>query len=85
LGSTELGVEEALVGIAPYYQLKYGRYLVAMNTTEDQTFTLKETGAGTGRLLTPPPGGFHGDKDHVALASGLAVPPRSTVVLYLGD
>jgi hypothetical protein len=83
LGSTELGVEEVLVGIAPYYQLRYGRYVVGMNTTEDQTFTLKETGQGTAQMLTAPPRGFHGDKDHVALASGIAVPPRTTVVLHL--
>lgn len=83
LGSTELGVEEVLVGIAPYYQLQYGRYLVGMNTTADQTFTLKLTGQGIARMLSTPPRGFHGDTDHVALADGIPVPPQSTVVLYL--
>lgn len=83
LGSTELGVEEVLVGIAPYYQLRYGRYVVGMNTSTDQTFTLKETGQGTARMLTTPPRGFHGDRDHVALASGITVPPLTTVVLHL--
>jgi hypothetical protein len=82
LGSTEVGVEEVLVGIAPYYQLEYGRYLVGMNTTKDQTFTLKVTGRGTARLLNPPKG-FHGNPEHVALAAGLRVPPQSTLVLYL--
>ncbi|MGA0567258.1 hypothetical protein ACO2Q7_07990 [Rathayibacter sp. KR2-224] len=83
LGSTELGVEEALVGIAPYYELRYGRYLVGMNTTIDQIFTVKVTGLGTARLLSTPPHGFHGNTEHVAVASGIAVPPQSTVVLYL--
>ena len=83
LGSTELGVEEALVGIAPYYELRYGRYLVGMNTTKNQTFTLEAKGAGIARLLGAPPRGFHGNRDHVALAHGILVPPQSTVVLYL--
>lgn len=83
LGSTELGVEEALVGIAPFYELQYGPYLVGMNTTTDQTFTLTRPGAGTARLLGTPPSGFHGDPDHVALAAGLTLAPQSTVVLHL--
>ena len=83
LGSTELGVEEALVGIAPYYELRYGRYLVGMNTTIDQIFTVKVTGLGTARLLSTPPHGFHGNTEHVAVASGISLPPQSTVVLYL--
>jgi hypothetical protein len=83
LGSTQLGVEEVLVGIAPYYQLQYGKYLVGMNTTSDQTFQLKSDDRGTARVLGDAPAGFHGDADHVPLARGLAVPPQSTVVLYL--
>lgn len=82
LGSTQLGVEEALVGIAPYYQLQYGRYLVGMNTTSDQTFQLTSGDPGTARVLGDVPAGFRGNRDHVPLARGLAVPPQTTVVLY---
>jgi hypothetical protein len=83
LGSTQQGVEEALVGIAPYYQLQYGNYLVGMNTTSDQTFQLKSSDPGTARVLGDVPAGFHGNAGHVPLARGIAVPPQSTVVLYL--
>ena len=83
LGSTQFGVEEPLVGIAPYYQLQYGDYLVGMNTTSDQTFQLASSDPGTARVLGEIPAGFRGDGDHVPLAHGLAVPPLSTVVLHL--
>ncbi|MGO4533602.1 hypothetical protein [Leifsonia sp. 2MCAF36] len=83
LGSTELGVEEVMVGIAPYYQLQYGRYLVGMNTTSDQTFRLASNAQGTARVLGGAPKGFHGNSSHVPLARGIEVPPQSTVVLHL--
>jgi hypothetical protein len=74
-GVNEFGVESVLVGKAPYYQCAYGRYLIAMNTTDDQTFTFQTQGNGTASHLTD--GGRT-----VRLGNPVRVPPRSTVVLY---
>ncbi|SER81633.1 hypothetical protein SAMN05443377_1123 [Propionibacterium cyclohexanicum] len=76
LGSRDLGVEEVLVGIAPFYRLEYGRYLVGMNTTKDRSFELADPAGRHGQQLT-------GTRDHVDLSSPITVPPMSTVVVYL--
>ena len=61
-----------------FHRLRYGPCLIAMNMTPDQTFP-----------LPIPPGSaevpelISGKK--VAPARDLPVPPRSTVVLYLGS
>jgi hypothetical protein len=74
LGSTVVGVEKVLVGKAPFYTLEYAGYLVAMNTTTDQTFTYRPRGSGraldlkTGRM--------------VPLGRPIRVAPLSTVLLY---
>lgn len=74
LGSTQLGVEEALVGLAPFYLLQYVGYIVAMNTTSDQTFTFQPKGSvrtidlSTGHRVAP--------------GKPIRVKPRTTVVLF---
>jgi hypothetical protein len=73
------GEDNAYAGRADYYQLRYGPYLIAMNSSSDQTFELRLPARA--RPLKE-------------LASGAAVPagagawrvsPRSTAVFYLGD
>jgi hypothetical protein len=74
LGSTTVGVEKVLVGKAPFYALEYAGYLVAMNTTTDQTFTYRPTGAGRAvDVKTGKP---------VPLGRPIRVPPLTTVVLF---
>lgn len=65
------------LGKATFYWLRYGNYLIGLNTTPDKTFTL------------PTPGDVARAKDLVSgkemdLKGGVPVPPLSTVVLYLG-
>lgn len=73
----EPGDESGYAGRASFYQLRYGNYLIGMNSTTDQTFDLslpagvshaQELGSGKTRARTGP----------------IQVGPRSTVVLYLG-
>lgn len=64
------------VGKASFYHIRYGNYLIAMNTTADKTFTL------------PPPDGIASARDLVSgrmvdLTAPLSVGPRETVVLDL--
>jgi hypothetical protein len=74
LGTTTLGVEKVLVGKAPFYLLEYAGYIVAMNTTTDQTITHRLPGTGSAvNLKTGRP---------VALGREIKVPPLTTVVLY---
>ena len=66
------------LGKAFFYQLRYGDYLIGLNTTGEHTFTL------------PVPGHCNEAPDLVSgkrikCAGGIAVPPLSTVVLYLGS
>ncbi|MBT0773491.1 hypothetical protein KIH74_31380 [Kineosporia sp. J2-2] len=42
------GIESIDVGRAPYYELDYAGYLIAMNTTTDQTFTFDPGRSGRG-------------------------------------
>ena len=72
------GQESIHAGKASFYQLRYGRYLIGMNTTKSQTFELK-TPAG----LADAPELVSAKK--TALTAPLKVGPRSTVVLLLGE
>jgi len=65
------------VGKAAFYWLRYGNYLIAINTTTDRTYELKT------------PAGIAAAKELVSgktvkLAAPQKVGPRSTVVLWLG-
>jgi hypothetical protein len=66
------------VGKASFYWLRYGDYLLAINTTADQTFDLKT------------PANLAAAKDLIAgktmkLTGSIKVAPRSTVALWLGE
>jgi hypothetical protein len=65
------------VGKAAFYSLRYGDYLIAINTTIDRSFTLNSPGV-------PAEGKDLVSGRTVKLDSPLAVPPLSTVVLWLG-
>lgn len=69
------GDESVYAGKGDFYTLRYGTYLIAMNTTVGKTFHLTVPAANTtitdlvtGRTVAP--------------ASELTIAPRSTVVLY---
>ncbi len=70
------GKELPFAGRAEFYQLRFGHFLIAMNTTKDQTFE-----------VTPPPGLKASldlvSKQPVSLDAPLKVGPRSTVVLLI--
>ncbi len=65
------------VGKAAFYSLRYGDYLIGMNTTGDRSWTLHV-----------PPGYRQAPElisgKEMELTGDVAVPPLSTVVLYLG-
>jgi hypothetical protein len=66
------------VGKASFYWLRYGDYLLAVNTTADKTFDLKT------------PANLDAAKDLIAgktlkLTGEIKVPPHSTVALWLGE
>lgn len=66
------------LGRADFYQLRFGPYLIGMNTTKDKTFELA-TPAGVKEapdLVA---------KKTVSFAGPMKVKPRSTVVLFLGN
>ena len=72
------GDENVYCGKAQFYTLRYGNYLIGLNTTTDQTFELS------------PPAGIAEAKELVSgkmvkLAAPLPVAPRSTVVLWFGE
>ncbi|MEV6512334.1 carbohydrate binding domain-containing protein [Streptomyces sp. NPDC051642] len=73
-GATALGVEKVLVGRAPFYVLEYAGYIVAMNTSEKQTFTYRSTSSQRAVDLNT---GKQTD-----LRRPVRVPPMSTLVLY---
>jgi hypothetical protein len=71
------GDEIVYAGKGQLYTLRYGDYLIAMNTTTDKTFELK------------PPAGISKAKELVSqklvkLDEAIVVGPRSTVVLWFG-
>ena len=72
------GQENAHAGKGTFYTLRYGDYLIAMNTTRDRTFELKlPTDAKPVKELV---------SGRTNLSSGAVerVPPRTTVVIYSG-
>ena len=72
------GQENIHAGKASFYQLRYGRYLIGMNTTKEKSFVLPTptTPAQVPELVSGKP---------VSLTGRLSVGPRSTVVLDLGE
>ena len=70
------GDESVYAGKAAFYTLRYGAYLIAMNTTKDRTFA-----------LTPPAGVTIAQElvtnRSLALDAPIKVGPRSTVILRL--
>ena len=66
------GQENIYAGKAEFYQLHYGPYFIAMNTTQDKTFDC--TAPTNARNLVT--------KQDVKTGQLLKVAPRSTVVLY---
>jgi len=70
------GDESVYAGKASFYTLRFGAYLIAMNTTKDRTFT-----------LAPPPGALRADelvsRRSLALDAPISVGPRSTIILKL--
>jgi len=65
------------LGKAAFYSLRYGDYLIGMNTTENRSYTLHV-----------PPGYDQAEElisgKEMQLSGDVSVPPLSTVVLYLG-
>ena len=70
------GDESVDAGKAAFYTLRYGRYLIAMNTTKDRTFP-----------QTPPVGVASAQElvsgRKLTLAAPIEVGPRRTVILRL--
>jgi hypothetical protein len=67
------------VGKASFYWLQYGDYLIGLNTTENQTFTLptQSLGLTSARDLV--------SKKDLSLKEGVPVKPLTTVVLKVGN
>jgi hypothetical protein len=76
-GSPKYGDWGPFLGKAAFYSLRYGDYLIGMNTTANQSYNLHV-----------PPGYSHAPElisgKEIELIGDIAVPPLSTVVLYLG-
>ena len=71
------GDESVYAGKAEFYTLRYGNYLIGMNTGAEKTFELKPpVGAGEAKELV--------SGKTVKLTAPLKVAPRSTVVLWFG-
>jgi len=66
------------LGKAAFYSLRYGNYLIGMNTTENQSYALHV-----------PPGYNQAPElitgKEIGLTGDITVPPLSTIVLYLGN
>ena len=71
------GQENIHAGRAQFYRMRYGDYLIGMNTTTDKTFNLAwpEGVSGAMELIR---------QRNISTAEPLKVGPRSTVVLWLG-
>ena len=72
----EIGKENPYAGKADFYRLRYGPYLIGMNTTKNKTFDL------------PIPAGVQRAPELISgktrtLKGPITVGPMSTVVLYL--
>lgn len=74
---TNYGDASPYAGKAEFYTLRYGPFIVAMNTTTSKSFDLKAPDGKPLRELV--------SRRTVAPGEGLVVGPRSTVVLYDGD
>ena len=71
------GEESYFGGMGDFYTLRYGAYLIGMNTTGDKTFYLKvPDGAKAVKELVP-------RRSDLAAGSAAKVGPHSTTVLYL--
>lgn len=73
------GEDNGHAGRADYYELRYGPYIIAMNSSKDKQFTLALP-AGHGALKDLASGAML-----PAGAASTKVEARSTVVLYLGE
>ena len=70
------GDESPFAGRASFYQLRYGPYLIGMNSTNDKTFELQgPPGVDSARDLV--------SGQTVSLLAPVKVAPHATVVLYL--
>jgi hypothetical protein len=67
------------LGKASFYWVRYGNYLIALNTTEDRTFSLPAAAS----LDLPQAKELVSGKD-LDLKRGVPVPPLTTKVLFLG-
>jgi hypothetical protein len=70
------GDDSPYAGKAEFYTLRYGPFIVAMNTTTGKSFQLTAPGHGAWRDLVSRRDVAHGER--------LRVAPRSTIVLYSG-
>jgi len=66
------------VGKADFYSVRYGNYLIGMNTTGSRTFTLPAP-------LDHPIARELVTGQQLSLKNGIAVPPLTTVVLYFNE
>jgi hypothetical protein len=73
------GEDNGHAGRADYYELRYGPYIIAMNSSKDKQFTL-ELPAGRGAFKDLVSGAML-----PAGAGNIKLQARTTVVLYLGD
>ena len=61
-----------------FYRCRYGEYLIGMNCTDEEAYTLEVPGrSGTARDLI--------SGERVDLSGGVRVSPDSTVILHLGS
>jgi hypothetical protein len=75
--TTRYGSEDPFAGRGTFYQLRYGNYLIGMNSSDQKTFQLAvPAGLGQARDL------ISGTVRN--LSEPINIPPRSTVVLWLG-
>jgi hypothetical protein len=72
------GDEDPSAGRGSFYALRYGDYLIGMNTTAGDRYTLPVPG---GRTAMPD---LISNRPVDASSGKVTVPPQSTVVLYLG-
>jgi hypothetical protein len=77
-GGWKPGAEHPLAGRASFYQCRYGRYLIGMNATRDQTFALTVP-KGVGAVQNLSAGGT------LVEAEALNVAPGTTTVLLLAQ
>jgi hypothetical protein len=72
------GEESVYAGKANFYTLRYGDYLIGLNTTTDKTFELRPPAASASAIDLV-------SGKTVKLAGPIPVAPRSTVVLWFGN